>query len=249
MKTSSRFSVPRSEVLWGLGLLVACARAPQSPPPGAIPLGSPEARPALLLDGTLIPVHWDDGDTFATLDRRIRARLVGYNTLESYGPVHRWGEWTPTELMALAKAAGTRAAEEAWTCTTEEGGGGYGRVAVDCPDLRRALLAEGLAHAFAVDGEADQADLVVQAEAIAARVGMWAKGAPEGIVTSAHSLDEREGATLTYDRVCSTQTGAAPKVPHSQVHGPCTEVCHQGSCLLYVPYAQRYGEGRAACLR
>jgi endonuclease YncB( thermonuclease family) len=203
----------------------------------------------LTLDGKLIPVHWDDGDTFSTPDRSIRARLAGYNTLESYGPVHRWGDWTTRELMGLAKAAGTRAASEAWTCTTLEGGGGYGRISVDCPDLRRALLEEGLAHAFSVDGPAAPADVAAQGKGIAAKAGMWAKGVPEGIVTSVHSLDEKDGATSTYDRVCSTKTGAAPKVEHAKIHAACAEVCHQGSCLVYVPYKQRYGDARAECLR
>ena len=243
---------PRSSVqIFSLGLLLfaGCGPGPAAPPPGSVELAPGKSAPAVMLDGRLIPVNWDDGDTFATPDRKLRARLVGYNTLESYGPVHRWGEWTPAELHKIAKDAGLRAASEVWTCTTEEGGGGYGRAAVDCPGLRQALLREGLAHTFAIDGSSDPADQAIQAESIAAGSGMWAKGAPEGLVTSVHSLDERDGASSTYDRVCSTTTGAAPKVIHAKVHPACTEVCHQGSCLLYVPYAQRYGDDRAACLR
>ena len=48
------------------------------------------------LDGIEIEVKWDDGDTFHGVHpdgRKIKARLNGYNTLESYGPVHQWGEW------------------------------------------------------------------------------------------------------------------------------------------------------------
>jgi hypothetical protein len=201
------------------------------------------------LDGKLVPVNWSDGDTFVTPDRAIRARLAGYNTLEDYGPVHRWGNWTAPELYLLAKAAGARARTEVWTCTTQAGGGGYGRQSVDCPDLRLALLREGLAHTFAVEGQAPAADQAVQAQAIADEVGIWAKGVPAGIVTSAHSLDEREGAAETYDRVCSTETGAASKTSHAQNYAACSEVCRSGSCLVYVPYAQRYGVSRADCLR
>lgn len=209
-----------------------------------------EARPeTLTLDGVKLVVKWDDGDTFATLDRKVRARLVGYNTLESYGPVHRWGDWSAKELYGNALAAGIRAAGGTWTCETVPGGGGYGRVAVDCPDLRATLLREGLAHTFGVDGPADPGDQAIQAKAMAQGVGMWAKGTPDGIVTSVHSLDEREGAVETYDRVCSTSTGSAPKVSHALVHPACTEVCHDGSCLLYVPYKQRYGDRKADCLK
>ena len=46
--------------------------------------------------------------------------------------------------MALAKAAGTRAAEEAWTCTTEEGGGGYGRP----QDRERERIEEDLREGY-----------------------------------------------------------------------------------------------------
>lgn len=231
------------------GLLLGCSRPGVGPPPDAMRLTSAAMAPAVFLDGKLIPVNWDDGDTFSTPDRAIRARLAGYNTLESYGPVHRWGDWTAAELYLLAKAAGARARTEVWTCTTQAGGGGYGRQSVDCPDLRRALLQEGLAHTFSVEGEASAEDQVVQAQAIANEVGIWAKGVPAGIVTSVHSLDEREGAAQTYDRVCSTATGTASKTSHAQTYAACSEVCRSGSCLVYVPYSLRYGESRADCLR
>jgi len=207
------------------------------------------ANPAVVLDGQLISVSWDDGDTFATPDRKIRARLVGYNTLESYGAVHRWGDWSAAELAGIAKQAGVRASSEVWACTTQPGGGGYGRAAVDCPELRKALLREGLAHVFAIDSAPDESDLMLQKAAIEGLVGMWQKGAPSGIVTSIHSLDERPNQQSTYDRVCSTSTGMAPKVSHAETYAACSEVCHQGSCLLYVPYKQRYGDKKADCLR
>jgi len=208
-----------------------------------------DRQAVVLLDGVPRTVLWDDGDTFSTPDRALKARLAGYNTLESYGPIHRWGDWKSSELYEIAKLAGRVAAIDRWKCTTLPGSGGYGRSVVDCPELREVLLSLGLAHSFAVDGDGDPADLEVQATAIAGQQGMWAKGVPEGLVTSLHSLDEREGATETYDRVCSPLTGAAPKVKHSTVHTACTEVCHQGSCLMYVPYRQRYGDAKADCLK
>ena len=62
----------------------------------------------IVLRGKGIPVLWNDGDTFILLAGPFKgktARLVGYNTLESYGPVHRWGEWTPEALHHLAYSA------------------------------------------------------------------------------------------------------------------------------------------------
>ena len=64
----------------------------------------PETHPDanVLLDGVAVVADWDDGDTFAFIDansgERVKARLSGFNTLESYGPVHRWGDWTGAEL-------------------------------------------------------------------------------------------------------------------------------------------------------
>ncbi|MDP6932187.1 MAG: hypothetical protein QGG40_04685, partial [Myxococcota bacterium] len=82
---------------------VQAAGVVEEPPPDPFPS-------RLLLDGQQTSVHWDDGDTFKRLttdgSKGQGARLQGYNTLESYGPVHRWGEWTGQELYALAKDAG-----------------------------------------------------------------------------------------------------------------------------------------------
>ncbi len=211
------------------------------------------ASPRVELDGALVDVWWDDGDTFSYTDaatgKRIRARMVGFNTLESYGPVHRWGQWTGWELYDLAKTSMYVAKGRAWACSDTGGEGGYGRIAVDCPELRRELLRTGLAHAFAIDETPDPEDLAVQQAAIAAGEGMWAKGAPTGLVTSLHSGDEGSGAP--YNRVCSLETGMCPAVEHSDTYGACEEVCldDAGSCMTYVPYKQRYGDSRAACLR
>ncbi len=199
------------------------------------------------LDGQGTPVHWSDGDSFNTIAEDTGARLAGYNTLESYGPVHQWGEWSAEGLYSIARAATTVARRRPWKCTTLPGSGGYGRIVVDCPELRDALLRAGLAHTFSVDGSASEADRAAQEEAIAAKRGMWEKGVPSGLVTSLHSADERQDATA-YDRVCDPKTGHAPKREHSETYTTCQNVCHDGSCMVYVPYKKRYGQGRAPCL-
>jgi len=206
----------------------------------------------VIIDGRTVPARWDDGDTFSSPapggGKPSRNRLRGYNTLESYGPVHRWGDWTGAELYALAKQAGVRAASERWKCTRIPGGGGYGRDLIDCPDLRQALVREGLAHLFFIEGTPGPADLEAQREAIAEHRGMWKKGAPKGVVTSLHSLNEKPQKS-TYNRVADTTTGVASKSTHSETYRACEEVCVAGSCMIYVPYKLRYGDDRAACLR
>jgi len=202
----------------------------------------------VILDGTETAVYWDDGDTFSAPEQGLKARLVGYNTLESYGAVHRFG---PGEqrLYEIAGEATELAKSKAWTCTSWNSEGGYGRKSVDCPDLRKALLEAGLAHAFSVSGPAPDVDLKAQARGIEARAGMWSEGAPSSLITSVHSLDERPDAKETYNRIMSLDTGEASKRPHSNTHKPCEWVCVDDSCLLYVPYKQRYGAGRAECLK
>jgi hypothetical protein len=150
--------------------------------------------------------------------------------------------------------AGRVAGERAWACTVLGGEGGYGRGEVDCPELKRELLGRGLAHVFAVGQDGDPADLALQAEAMAARKGMWAKGAPVLLVTSVHSLDEKPGQTSVYNRVAVLATGRAEERAHAETWAACQEVCVGGtppapeaSCMVYVPYAQRY-KNKAACI-
>ena len=121
-------------------------------------------------------------------------------------------------------------------------------VVVELCKGRRHMLASGYAHAFSIDAEAPPEDLKHQASAIGKGRGMWEKGAPEGLLTSLHSADEREDGSA-YNRLCSLTTGLCDKAPHGATYSTCQEVCEQGSCMLYVPYKQRYGEARADCLR
>jgi endonuclease YncB( thermonuclease family) len=196
-------------------------------------------------------VKWDDGDTFsvrpASKGKRIRARLKGYNTLESYGPVHRWGNWSQTELYAFAKQAGDVARSHPWICHTTGKPGGYGRITADCPGLRRRLLSDGLAHAFSIDQEPIPGDLLIQRESIKQSRGMWSKGAPEKIITSLHSSDEKYKKGNSYNRLCSTITGYADVEMHNDYYALCEEVCSGGSCMTYIPYKKRYGKSKVTC--
>ena len=231
-------------------LFAACAKsvAPEAVPTETEP--TPPDPPTLVLDGVATPVYWDDGDTFRTTpegdEEVMKARMAGYNTLESYGPVHRWGDFTAAELYDTATSATDMANSQIWICTVEPGGGGYGRALVNCGALRHALLSAGLAHVFALDESPPEADLAAQAQAIEAGVGMWAKGAPAWLTTSLHSEDESNRPA--YNRACSTTTGLCEKRDHSDTYTTCNEVCVEDSCMIYVPYQERYGAERAACL-
>lgn len=212
------------------------------------------APAAVLLDGTPAAVRWTDGDTFRFLDgphAGRAARLDGYNTLETFGPVHRWGRWSRQELLALAKAAGPAAAAEEWRCTTAGAEDRYRRLLVACPGAARALVARGLAMVYAVDRPADPALLALQREAQRARRGMWAKGTPAALPTSLHSVEENGGGP-TYDRVVDTRTGEALPRRHARAYRTCQEVCvgagTDRACMVYVPFERRY-RGRPACLR
>lgn len=205
----------------------------------------------MLLDGELLKVRWDDGDTFSWkgATKKIRARLADYNTLESYAPVHRWGDWTYDELYANAKRATEVVRKGGWVCRRTGKGGGYGRIGVQCRGAARALISAGLAHAFAVGGPADPELVALQQGAIEAKKGMWAKGAPQGVVTSLHSADEpgADKPGQPYDRVASTSTGEAAPNSHDQTYVPCQEVCRQGSCMRHIPYPRRFGKNRVRC--
>jgi micrococcal nuclease len=203
----------------------------------------------VVLDGKRLKVSWNDGDTFSSRGskRRIKARLHGYNTLESYAPVHRWGGWMPQELYDLAKISGVEAASREWHCHDTGKSGGYRRKLVDCPELRRSLLRKGLAHVFVVEGAALAEDVALQGRAIKDKRGIWQKGAPEHLLTSLHSVDERNNSNEGYNRLCSVTTGVAAIYRHSDRYEVCQEICHGGSCMLYIPYKQRYGKDRIQC--
>jgi len=209
----------------------------------------------LVIDGEKVDVRWTDGDTLAIDSGPLakkHARLADYNTLEAYGPVHRWGTWKAAELYEIAKSAGAVAAATTWTCTT--GGpdgedGGYGRILLSCPDAAKAMVGAGLAHVFAIGHPADPALLAIQADAQKRGAGIWAKGVPAVIITSVHSAAEGRGHP--YNRVCDTHTGAAGESPHDKSYATCEEVCAgpagADSCMVYVPFDHRYRD-RPDCL-
>lgn len=217
-------------------------------------LFGPRGAPATVqLDGVRTEVHWSDGDSFRILSGRHRsgkARLMGYNTLESYGPVHSWGDWNAHELYGIAKRATGFARSRAWTCVTSGQTDHYGRMLVRCDDLIVAMAGEGLGHLFELDTPPKPAAVAAQKKAIAEKKGMWKKGAPAAVMTSLHSIDEKNWDDgKAYNRVADTATGMTRKVPHTQGYGACEKVCMEGSCMLYVPFEQRYGQNRAVCLR
>lgn len=232
-----------------LVLLLACG--PKSPEQTPVVETVAPNEPTVILDGVSISVTWDDGDTFhgKTPDgQKVKARLAGYNTLESYGPVHQWGDWTEKELYAFAKASGDFASSKVWTCTDTKKGGGYGRVLVDCPDLRKAMLEEGYAHPFSIGGPAPEADLAALKVGMENKAGIWEKGTPKSLITSLHSQSEKPDKEV-YNRVCDLTTGECGERVHTDTYETCQKVCLDDSCMTYVPYKVRYGDARAECLR
>ena len=212
---------------------------------------APSGKGRVQIDDTYYDVVWSDGDSFRITSGRSRGqrvRLLGYNTLESYGPVHKWGDWNAWALYRIAKEAKKVAISETWTCHSEGEVDRYQRLLVRCPKLIEAMLRTGMGHIFEVKATPSPALLAIQHEAMRARRGMWEKGVPEGVMTSIHSYDENPQQPA-YNRVASLRTGMAQKRLHSETYKLCQWVCIDGSCLLYVPYQMRYGDDRPACLR
>jgi len=210
------------------------------------------------LNGVKERVDWNDGDSFRILagERKgQQARLVGYNTLESHGPVHFWGGFHGGELYQTHLDATAMAQGSVWECHTEGEPDTYGRLLVVCPELRDRLLAEGLAHviAFRTDGPPEQ--LAIQHRAQNERKGMWAKGIPRAIVTSVHSAELRPGddpATAQRHRfngMADTRTGRSFGIRHETVFRTCDVFCHSGSCMIHIPFDARYGPKQAECAR
>lgn len=183
----------------------------------------------VFLNGKPVAVYFNDGDSFRVLRGRMkdaRARIAGFNTLESHGPVHQWGDWTAAEMYVLAKMATLHARRGVWHCTTDGKLDTYGRMLVHCPDLGESLARLGLAHALTIDDEpADAALLAAQKEAMEARRGIWAHGVPPFIVTSLHSVEEDVNGHGTYNRVVSTEDGHTVSWRHTERYDECQNVC------------------------
>lgn len=208
---------------------------------------------AIELNGTRTQVTWSDGDSFKIADGLYKGRgtrLSGYNTLESYGPVHRWGDFTARDLFFQAKGANTYAASQVWKCTSDTSQtDAYGRLLVHCPDLVRYMVGEGHGHLMAVgDDKVDPEALKAQKVAMKLAKGIWEKGIPKGILTSLHSIDEQPGGKKAYNRIADPLTGLSRTEEHSHKYAECQEVCMEDSCMIYVPFKRRYGKNRAPCI-
>ena len=185
----------------------------------------------VFLNGVPTPVTFNDGDSFRVLEGPLagsKARLAGFNTLESHGPVHQWGGWHFKELYALAKVATLNARRGVWHCESKDlARDGYGRILWLCLDLAEDQIRHGFAHVMSVTDEPGNPRLVkAQHEAIRARRGIWAKGVPTYVMTSLHSADEGFG-DKTYNRLINTVDGHTKKWKHQAIFHECQNVCHQ----------------------
>ena len=186
-----------------------------------------EARTRATLNGDLTPVYFNDGDSFKVIGGvGTRARLQGFNTLESYGPVHQWGGWTYRELLVIAKLGTKNGQKGTWSCTSDMATDTYGRALFECPELRLSQLRKGLAHAMTVTAEpAAQELLDAQDEAKREGRGMWAHGDPEWILTSLHSHAEKPHKPYAYNRVVSSVDGHSELWRHRDNYAECEEGC------------------------
>lgn len=189
--------------------------------------GPPESK--VFLNGKPVAVFFNDGDSFRVLRGRqkgAKARLAGFNTLESHGPVHQWGDWTTKELYILAKMATLHARRGVWYCTTDGKADSYGRMLAYCPGLAEELIRLGYAHALTVtDDPSDEKLLAAQREAQQARRGIWAHGVPRYIVTSIHSVEEDTSGRGTYNRTIDTADGHTVTWRHTNRYSECQKVC------------------------
>ncbi len=198
----------------------------------AAPAVAGEAATTVFLNGVPAPVHFNDGDSFRVLGGEYEgtARLAGFNTLESYGGVHQWGDWTPNELYINAKMGTLNARRGVWHCTGDVNNRDtYGRILWDCPDLREDKVRKGFAHVLTVTEEGgDPVAIAAQQEAIKARRGMWAHGVPSYVLTSLHSASEGGGSDgVTYNRLASTKDGHTEKWIHNDNYDECSTVCFE----------------------
>lgn len=184
------------------------------------------------INGSVTPVYFNDGDSFriqAGPFKGTQSRLSGYNTLESFGPVHSWGTWTEKEMYVIAKMATHEAQQGVWHCEGDGKKDGYGRLLLFCKDLATHLIGKGLAHTYSVNEEPGDPDLLkVQREAMGARRGMWAKGVPRFVMTSLHAKSEggdKHGQTS--NRLISTTDAHSDKWVHNDDYAECQKVCHE----------------------
>ena len=188
-----------------------------------------EQASRVFLNGVPTPVYFNDGDSFRVLSGPLtgnKARLGGFNTLESFGPAHQWGTWSAWELYVNAKMATLNARRGVWHCTSDMSRDGYGRTLWICPDLAYDQIRKGLAHAYSVDDNPGRVEyLRAQRLAVAERRGMWAHGVPQFVVTSIHSADENPERDVAYNRMISVRDGHSDSLRHTDNYGECQMVC------------------------
>jgi endonuclease YncB( thermonuclease family) len=147
---------------------------------GALP-ASAEPASKVFINGRATPVYFNDGDSFKPMAgpyKGSQSRLAGYNTLESFGPVHSWGGWSEKEMWVIAKLATKHAQKGVWHCETDGKKDGYGRLLMMCKDLAKSHIENGFAMAMSVNEDPADPELVAaQAEAIKNKRGMWASRA------------------------------------------------------------------------
>lgn len=189
-----------------------------------------EAETRVFLNGTAATVFFNDGDSFRVLTGKYsgtRARLAGFNTLESFGPTHQWGHWTARELYVIAKLGTLNGRRGTWNCTSDLNTDTYGRILWWCPDLAVDQVRKGLAHAMSITQEPAKPELVAaQKEAVAAKRGMWAHGVPDFVLTSLHSVNERPGDRPAYNRLVSSVDGHSKKWKHREDYTECDVLCY-----------------------
>jgi micrococcal nuclease len=226
-----------------------------------------DAQGFILLNGERTAVHWSDGDSFTLQSGPWSGqgtRLVGYNTLESFGPVHRWGSWTREELYTLTKGDAKVCAAKEWECTSDGSPDAYQRILVNCPTLALEMVRLGRGLAYAVRGKPERIVLDAMHQAQRAKKGFWAKGVPSGIITALHSFEESEERrkvnpsefqgdpedapevkyTTSSNRILDTYTGEAWLQKHTDKYDECQEVCipikGSFSCMVNVSFERRY---------
>ncbi len=189
-----------------------------------------QVRTRVILNGEAVPVSFNDGDSFRVLAGTYsgaQARLAGFNTLESHGPVHAWGSWTEKEMYVLAKMAMYHGRRGVWHCESDGKTDTYGRMLTWCPDLAESMVRLGLAHVMSVDDSPGKPELIeAQREAQRARRGIWAHGIPPFVLTSLHSVEEDTTGEGTYNRLVSTDDGHSVKWKHTDRYSECAKICH-----------------------
>ncbi|MEC8023445.1 MAG: hypothetical protein VX223_05885 [Myxococcota bacterium] len=216
MKTSTRLAQLRAAFVMACVIALTISLSASADIPSRV-----------FLNGVPTPVYFNDGDSFRVLSGALagsRARLAGFNTLESYGRAHQWGTWTRTELAHYATLGTLNARRGVWHCTSDMKRDGYGRTLWNCPDLSIDQVRKGYAHAMSVKGDAHPDVVEAQKEAIRYRRGIWSHGVPKYVLTSLHSISENYKGK-NYNRLVHSVTGASKKWYHQEHYDECQTAC------------------------